>query len=106
MIDGILWLLRTGVPWREIPEWYGSWRTCYERFNRWEEDGTWARLLEEMQVTDDSVGQVELAVSIDSTFAPRPPACRRSQQKGDGGGTIAKKQSQKPVVVLAPGPAL
>ncbi|WP_420813713.1 transposase [Microbispora catharanthi] len=58
----------------DIPERYGPWQTCYERFKRWASDGTWARLLEEMQVKDDSVGQVEWTFSIDSTI------CRAHQQ--------------------------
>ncbi len=68
VINGVLWRLRTGAPWRDLPERYGPWRTVYERFARWEADGTWARLLEEVQVRDDSVGAVEWTVSVDSTI--------------------------------------
>ncbi|WP_344860924.1 transposase, partial [Planomonospora alba] len=32
VVNGILWRLRTGAPWRDIPERYGPWQTCYERF--------------------------------------------------------------------------
>ncbi|MYT66809.1 MULTISPECIES: IS5 family transposase, partial [unclassified Streptomyces] len=59
VINGVLWRLRTGAPWRDLPERYGPWQTAYERFARWEADGTWARLLEQVQVRDDSVGAVE-----------------------------------------------
>jgi transposase len=45
VIDGILWKLRTGAPWRDLPERYGPWQTCFDRFNRWRRDGTWDRLL-------------------------------------------------------------
>ncbi|MGP3638571.1 IS5 family transposase [Streptomyces sp. 24-1644] len=68
VINGVLWRLRTGAPWRDLPERYGPWQTAYERFARWEADGTWARLLEQVQVRDDSVGAVEWAVSVDSTI--------------------------------------
>jgi putative transposase len=44
VINGILWKLRTGAPWRDLPERYGSWQTCYARFVRWRQDGTWARV--------------------------------------------------------------
>ena len=64
MINGILWHVRTEESWQDLPERYGPWQTCHEWFKRWEEDGTWARLLEEVQVKDDSVGQVEMTVSI------------------------------------------
>lgn len=53
VINGILWVLATGVPWRDAPERYGPWQTLYERFARWTDDGTWERvrraLLAEMQ---------------------------------------------------------
>jgi transposase len=45
VINGILWKLRTGAPWRDLPERYGPWQTCYDRFIRWRRDGTWDRLL-------------------------------------------------------------
>ncbi|MEU7891212.1 MULTISPECIES: IS5 family transposase [Streptosporangiaceae] len=68
VINGVLWRLRTGAPWRDLPERYGPWQTVYERFARWERDGTWARLLEQIQARDDSVGAVEWTVSVDSTI--------------------------------------
>jgi transposase len=45
VINGISWKLRTGAPWRDLPERYGPWQTCYDRFVRWRRDGTWERLL-------------------------------------------------------------
>jgi transposase len=41
VINGILWKLRTGSPWRDLPQRYGPWQTCFDRFNRWRRDGTW-----------------------------------------------------------------
>jgi transposase len=41
IIEGILWILRTGAPWRDLPEEYGPWRSCFNRFNRWSANGTW-----------------------------------------------------------------
>lgn len=41
IIEGILWILRTGAPWRDLPLEYGPWRTCYTRFNRWTKKGVW-----------------------------------------------------------------
>ena len=53
VINGILWVLATGVPWRDAPERYGPWQTLYERFARWTGDSTWKgvrrALLAEMQ---------------------------------------------------------
>jgi transposase len=67
-INGILWRLRTGAPWRDLPERYGPWQTCYERFRRWQQDGTWDRLLACAQTKSDAVGQVEWTISVDATI--------------------------------------
>ena len=69
VINGILWRLRTGAPWRDIPERYGPWQTSYDRFTRWRRDGTWERLLGDVQTKSDAVGEIEWTVSIDSTMA-------------------------------------
>jgi transposase len=42
VVNGIIWRTRTGAPWRDLPERFGPWQTCYKRFARWEADGTWA----------------------------------------------------------------
>ncbi|MCO5070774.1 MAG: transposase [Rhizobiaceae bacterium] len=41
IINGILWRLRCGAPWRDAPPKYGSWNTLYRRFRRWSEAGGW-----------------------------------------------------------------
>jgi len=66
VINGILWKLRTGAPWRDLPERYGPWQTCYDRFIRWRRDGTWDRLLAHAQTKSDAVGALEWVVSVDS----------------------------------------
>ncbi|MEW2313299.1 IS5 family transposase [Streptomyces sp. NPDC006864] len=82
VIDGVLWRLRTGAPWRDLPERYGPWQTVYERFGRWEADGTWARLLEHVQVRDDAVGKVEWTVSVDSTINRAHQHAAGARKKG------------------------
>ncbi|MER6507097.1 transposase [Nonomuraea sp. NPDC001636] len=53
VVNGILWRFETGSTWREIPKCYGPWQTCYERYKRWTENGTWARVLAEAQAEED-----------------------------------------------------
>lgn len=45
VIEGILYILRTGCPWRDLPSWFGPWETVYSRFNRWSKTTLWAHLL-------------------------------------------------------------
>jgi transposase len=49
IINGILWVLRTGAPWRDLPERYGPWPTVASRFYRWRQDGLWDRWLRSVQ---------------------------------------------------------
>ena len=42
IVNGILWRVRTGARWRDMPEKYGKWMTVYQRFRRWSEAGIWA----------------------------------------------------------------
>lgn len=59
VMNGILWVLRTGAPWRDMPERYGKWTTVYSRFQRWRKNGTWDRIFAEMQTIKDREGLVD-----------------------------------------------
>jgi len=82
VINGILWKLRTGAPWRDVPERYGPWKTCHERLRRWSADGTWDQILNEVVVKDDSVGIVEWEISIDSTVVRAHQHAAGARKKG------------------------
>jgi transposase len=69
VINGILWKLRTGAPWRDLPERYGPWQTCADRLYRWRREGLWDRILTHVQTKSDAVGEVVWEVSIDSSTA-------------------------------------
>jgi len=59
VINGILWVLATGVPWRDAPERYGPWQTLYDRFVRWTRDGTWERILAALLSEMERRGQID-----------------------------------------------
>lgn len=52
IIEAILWLMRTGSSWREIPERFGPWSSVAERYYRWCRDGKWTRILHILQAHD------------------------------------------------------
>src|SRR5215216_176522 len=58
-----------GAPWRDVPELYGPWQTCYDRFVRWRQDGAWEMLSTRLQSEADASGELEWTVSVDSTVA-------------------------------------
>jgi transposase len=62
IVNGILWIDRTGAPWRDLPEGYGSWSTIASRFYRWRQAGIWQRILETLQQQADAVGQLNWKV--------------------------------------------
>ncbi|MEV2910806.1 transposase [Paenibacillus larvae] len=45
MLNAMLWVARSGAPWRDLPEHYGSWKTVYTRFRRWQMAGIWDEIL-------------------------------------------------------------
>ncbi|QTI42532.1 hypothetical protein JYK04_00290 [Streptomyces nojiriensis] len=74
VINGIIFRVRTGVPWRDLPERYGPWKTVYERHRRWSADGTWDRILCAVQADADLGGRIDWSmIGVDST------SCRAHQ---------------------------
>lgn len=74
-INGIIWIARSGAPWRDLPERYGEWNTVYKAFARFEERGIFTKLFEVLSIDADMQD-----ISIDST------SCKVHQD-----GTGAKK---------------
>ncbi len=82
VLNGILWKLRTGAPWRDLPDRYGPWRTVYARFVRWQQDGTWDRLLAHVQTKSDAVGDGSWEVSIDRSVVRAHQHAAGARKKG------------------------
>jgi transposase len=69
-LEGIIWRFRTGSPWRDVPEVFGSWSTVYDRFAQWRDAGVFAAVMEAMIAEAARRGQADLSlVSVDSTTA-------------------------------------
>lgn len=68
ILNAILWKVRTGAPWRDLPERYGSWSTVHSRFRRWRLAGIWDRLFAAVQQQADAAGHLDWEVHfVDST---------------------------------------
>jgi transposase len=85
LLNGILWRLHTGAPWRDIPERYGPWETIYSRFRRWREDGTWARILTHLLEDLERQGRLghELWL-VDATVIRASRAAGGAEKKSGG----------------------
>jgi len=53
IVNGMLWRLATGCPWRDLPAAFGPWRTVYSRFRRWQQAGVWDRVLAALHALGD-----------------------------------------------------
>ena len=62
VLNGIFWVVRSGAPWRDMPERYGPYTTAYNRFSRWRKAGVWDRLMD--KITKSYDGKIQM---IDST---------------------------------------
>jgi transposase len=77
VLDGVLWVLRTGAPWHDLPERYPPYQTCHRRFQTWVRDGTLERLLRALAEDLRERGGLDLSECfIDGTFV--------MAKKGDG----------------------
>jgi transposase len=62
-INAVIWILRTGSPWRDLPPEYGSWKNTHRRFCRWRDKGIWENILEAMS------GDLDYKwIRLDSTY--------------------------------------
>jgi transposase len=86
MVNGMLWIARTGAPWRDLPERYGKWTSVYSRFQRGRKAGIWERVLSEVQRQGDQQGKLDWEIHfVDGSIV-------RAHQHAAG----AKKAPQKP----------
>lgn len=68
VLDGVLWVLRTGAPWRDLPDCYPAYQTCHRRFQSWVSDGTFRRVLTRLaELLDIGAGDEAM---IDGSYVP------------------------------------
>ena len=86
MVEAMIWMLRTGAPWRDLPAEYGPWKSVYTRFSRWSQQGILERIFNELAEDRDAEGYM-----IDGTIM-------RAHQDASG---AAKKKADKRLAALA-----
>jgi len=70
VFEGILWILRTGAPWKDLPERFPPYQTCHRRFQAWNQGGAMTRALHALAQDLEERGQIDLSECfIDGTFA-------------------------------------
>ena len=88
VVDGILWILRTGSPWRDLPEEFGTWKTAWRLFDQWNADGTLNEILGRLQASHIDVGEIDNEVwCIDGSIV-------RAARCATGGGKKGIQRNQ------------
>jgi transposase len=83
VINGMMWILHTGAPWRDLPEHYGPWQSVFDRFNRWRKEGLLDQILERLQMKLDREGRIDWDLwCIDGTNIRASRAAGGAAKKG------------------------
>ena len=90
LIDGIRFRTRTGCPWRDVPERYGSWQSVYGLFRAWQLADIWTAIETSLQGLSDQAGLIDWTVSVDSTI-------NRAHQHAAGARRHPETQAEPPV---------
>jgi transposase len=85
VLNGIFWVLRSGAPWRDLPNAFGPYTTCYNRFVRWGRAGVWARIMNAL------AGAHDTAVQMIDTSIVRVHQHGRQQSMGRSRGGLTSK---------------
>src|SRR5260370_42601130 len=87
-LEGILWILKSGAQWGELPARYGSYATCWRRLKAWEEDGTWEHIWQRLLAVLSKQDKLMLSVGmVDGTFSPA---------KKGGAWLVRRKKAKAP----------
>jgi transposase len=81
-VNGVLWVLRSGAHWHDLPERYGKWKTLHKRFTRWAKAGVWERVFEHLIDEPDND-----YISLDSTLVRVHQQAATGKGSGQKGGT-------------------
>jgi transposase len=98
MVEGMVWILRTGAPWRDLPKRFGPWKSVYTRFRRWTRQGVWARVLQALAEQQDSESYI-----IDATIVRAHQDATGAKKGGPKpSGTPAEVQPQRFMLLWTP----
>lgn len=83
VLNGVLWVLRTGAPWADLPGRYPPYQTCHRRFQRWVRDGVLIKILAALRRDLETRGGIEdVEGFIDGTYVPAKKGGRASGSAG------------------------
>src|ERR1700720_4491747 len=82
VLNGVLWVLRTGAPWADLPDRYPSFQTCHRRFQQWVRSGVMTRIMTALAHELSARGAIDVREAfIDARFAPAKKGGARSRKR-------------------------
>jgi transposase len=102
VLNGILWVLRTGAPWHDLPDRYPPYQTCHRRFQQWQREGTLTRLLHALAEDLRDRGKLDLSETfIDASFSSAKKGALLSARLAEE-KAVKSWRSQTAMVFLSP----
>jgi len=99
IVEGILYRLRTGVPWRDLPRCFGPWQTVWKRHHRWSLDGTYDKMFAQVAavfgVDAGMVEDLEKLLSVDSTSVRAHQHAAGARSDTLTGGAVELQESRR-----------
>jgi transposase len=109
-IEAVLYLARTGCPWRDLPERFGHWDAVYQRFRRWEQAGRWRALFERLPADLQAVHTVFFDSSVirahpHAAGAPKKRGAKRPRPLAAAGAGSRRRSTRLPRMSGRPSPS-
>src|SRR6202162_5545004 len=94
IMNAIFYVLRTGMPWRDLPDRYGPYTTAYNRFNRWSRRGIWKRIFDRLaSKSRDSLYLIDSTIVKAHRAASGAKGGRKIRRTGSAGGGGTRKST-------------
>jgi transposase len=94
VLNGIFWVLRSGAPWRDLPETYGPRTTCYIRFVRWRQAGVWDQIMDALAAGHDTAMQM-IDTSVVRVHQQGACIADNNHQQSSGYGSLTRRSEQQ-----------
>jgi transposase len=99
ILNAIVYVLRTGMPWRDLPERYGPYTTAYNRFNRWSQRGVWKRIFEQVaEKSRDGFFLIDSTIVKAHRFASGAKGGRKIRRSASVAGAELRKSTLPSIV--------
>ncbi|MGZ8330809.1 MAG: IS5 family transposase, partial [Rhodoplanes sp.] len=94
IMNAIFYVLRTGMPWRDLPERYGPYTTAYNRFNRWSRRGIWKRIFDTAAKSRDSLHLIDSTIVKAHRAAAGAKGGSKIRRSGSAGAVARRKSTR------------